>query len=55
MEELKLVPIGIIPKYIHDSKRLSELSKAIIRYSDAFLEIPLEWIEEYNQLIKDSK
>ncbi len=42
---------GIMPRYIWDYKRLNNLLDAINRYIEANLEIPLEWIEEYNELI----
>lgn len=40
-----------MPRYIWDYKRLNNLLDAINRYIEANLEIPLEWIEEYNELI----
>jgi hypothetical protein len=45
-------PIGIMPKYIWDSKRKEELSEAINRFTSAGSQIPIEWIEEYNELNK---
>jgi hypothetical protein len=47
-------PIGIMPKYIWESKRQRELSDAINRYLEAALPVPSEWIEEYNELIKNT-
>lgn len=49
------VPIGIIPKYIWDDKRFHELCEAITRYYSKGLEIPIEWIEEYNEYIRNKK
>lgn len=44
-------PIGIMPRYIWEEKRLSELISAINRYVDNCMPVPMEWIEEYNELI----
>jgi ribosomal protein S27E len=43
-------PLGIMPRRIHDSIRARELVNAIERYIDACKEIPIEWVEEYNEL-----
>ena len=45
-------PLGIMPKYIWDSQRIEYLKGAIDKYCNANLEVPCEWIEEYNTLIK---
>lgn len=47
----KKPPLGIMPKYIWDKKRLSELCEAVSRYWEAGEPIPIEWIEEYNELV----
>ena len=44
-------PIGLKPKYIHDSERFQEVCLAIARYYKKSFPIPVEWIEEYNQLV----
>jgi hypothetical protein len=44
-------PLGLRPKYIRDLERLSEVQDAIKRYWDAGMRIPIEWIQEYNELI----
>lgn len=44
-------PLGVMPKYIWDKKRLSDLTSAMQRYLDAEKLIPKEWIDEYNELI----
>lgn len=46
------LPLGILPRRIHDSQRLKGLKAAIIRYINAECEINQEWIEEYNELVK---
>jgi hypothetical protein len=45
-------PLGITPKYIHDQERSNDLVEAIQRYLSAGREIPLEWIEEFNEFFK---
>tara|TARA_B110000902_G_C14018687_1_gene479441 strand:+ start:100 stop:273 length:174 start_codon:yes stop_codon:yes gene_type:complete len=53
-QKTKLVkpPVGLRPKYISDAERLEEVKAAIVRYFNAELEIPVLWVEEYNNLIK---
>jgi hypothetical protein len=53
-QKTKLVkpPVGLRPKYISDAERLEEVKAAIVRYFNAELEIPILWVEEYNNLIK---
>lgn len=48
-------PLGLKPKLVHDEQRLFEVSGAIGRYFIAGLPIPVEWVEEYNQLVKSLK
>lgn len=45
-------PIGIMPKYIWDLQRINNLREAIDRYCEANIEVPIEWIEEYNSLVR---
>lgn len=46
-------PLGIIPKNIWKKQRLGELRGAVERYLEANQRIPIEWIEEYNELLED--
>ena len=48
----KKPPIRLKPKKDHLLERLHEVRSAIVRYCDAELPIPVEWVEEYNELIK---
>jgi hypothetical protein len=48
-------PIGLRPKYLSDIDRFNEVKSAIVRYYDADLKIPIEWIEEYNGFIDSTK
>jgi hypothetical protein len=54
-EKLVMPPIGLKPKYVNRVERLNEVRGAIVRYYDAGLKIPIEWIEEYNELIDSTK
>jgi hypothetical protein len=44
-------PLGIMPRHIWNMKRIENLNDAINRYYEFGLKIPIEWIEEYNDLI----
>jgi len=50
--EVKKLPIGLIPRFIHDTTRLHKVRLAISRYYTAGVKIPIEWIEEYNDLVE---
>lgn len=52
MSEIKMPPLGLKPKFIHDEQRLAEIRKAIFRYLDEFVPLDLKWIQEYNDLVK---
>ena len=49
-------PLGLIPKKIHDEfvmvERFNEVCGAIARYYNAGMKIPIEWIEEYDELVE---
>ncbi|MCY1093974.1 MULTISPECIES: hypothetical protein [Bacillus] len=45
-------PLGVMPKWLHDERRTEDIAAAIERRISARSEIPLEWFEEYNNLIK---
>ncbi len=45
-------PIGLLPKFIHAEKRFIDIREAISRYTNEGLQIPSEWIYEYNELAK---
>jgi len=51
VSDLDKPPLGLMPRYIHNEKRLEDIKNAISRYSDAGREIPREWIEEENKLL----
>jgi len=45
-------PIGLRPRFMNDTERFNEVTRAIERYRAAQLKIPIEWVEEYNELIE---
>lgn len=47
----KKPPLGVMPKYVHDQHRLSDLFQAVLRYMTSGSKIPQEWIEEINELL----
>lgn len=44
-------PLGIVPKFIKDAERLTEIQEAITRYMNVDAVIPIEWIQEHNELV----
>lgn len=52
----KKPPIGLTPKKFWNEtvkiSRLKDIEEAISRYTSGKYEIPVEWIEEYNEIIK---
>lgn len=45
-------PIGLTPRHIHNSQRLSAIKEAMDRYIEVSKPIPAEWIGEYMDLVK---
>lgn len=52
VEIIEKPPLGLVPKWVRQEQRCSEIREAIDRYTDASKPIPIEWIEEYNELAK---
>lgn len=48
---LEKPPLGLIPRYVKDEARKDEIIGALQRYIIAGRKIPMEWIEEYNEII----
>ncbi len=48
-------PIGLTPKFVNKLQRLDEVRGAMKRYFDAELKIPIDWVEEYNELLESTK
>lgn len=51
MKELK-PPLGVIPERIQADQRRDKLRGAIYRYLQGDLKVPMEWVTEYNELIR---
>ena len=56
----KKPPLGLAPRNIAfdawKAQRRGQIADAILRYvSDGQTPIPVEWIEEYNELISDGR
>lgn len=45
-------PIGITPRWLLDEKREIELRQAIERYIEAGYSIPMEWYQEWDEIIE---
>lgn len=45
---IKIPPIGLKPKWLHDEQRQKEIKQAIERYINVGRKIPQEWLDEYN-------
>ena len=45
-------PLGLMPIETHRALRFTEVCGAISRYYNAGMEIPIKWVEEYNELIR---
>lgn len=45
-------PLGLVPKLVRQKERYYEVCGAIARYYDAGKKIPIEWVEEYNELVE---
>lgn len=48
-----LPPLGIKPKQQWLEERMQEINAAIVRYAEAKLIIPIEWLNEYLQLSRE--
>ncbi|MFH0757350.1 MAG: hypothetical protein V2B15_08695 [Bacteroidota bacterium] len=45
-------PHGLRPAFVHNENRMLEIQRAMNRYMAEKLPVPIEWIEEYNELAK---
>jgi len=53
--EPKQPPLGLMPRFIADEKRIKAIKDAICRYFNDNHPIPTEWVEEYNILVVRAK
>jgi|TARA_R110000764_G_scaffold139988_1_gene228057 hypothetical protein len=44
-------PIGLMPKKIAQLKRMEDIFAAVVRYNEADVAVPAEWLVELNKLI----
>lgn len=49
----KKPPLGITPKWFWDERRRDEIKEGIIRFMEANHTIPQNWVDEYNDLVKE--
>ena len=49
----KKPPLGVMPKYVHDQHRLSDLFQAVLRYMTEGCKIPPEWKNEIDHLLDE--
>jgi biotin synthase-related radical SAM superfamily protein len=46
--------LGVMPRIIWNEQRITDIKEAIERKTKAFEEIPVEWINEYNELLENT-
>lgn len=46
-------PLGLMPERIWKLHRLGDVKEAMLRYIDANIQVPVEWSNEYRELIKE--
>ena len=49
----ELYPLGLAPKWVWQNNRITQIIEAMNRYITAGREIPIRWVEEYNELVAD--
>ena len=54
-ESAKKTPLGITPKKIHKQSRIIDILSAMERYTRAGMIIPVEWINELQELNQEVK
>lgn len=50
MTNITKPPLGLTPRWVRDMVRFEEIISAMKRYSEAGVPIPIEWIEEIDEL-----
>jgi len=45
-------PLGLIPRQAHDYQRIQDIKEAMIRYINAHMDIPTEWLEEWGEFMR---
>ena len=54
-KENDIPPLEVLSKFDWDKKRIDMLKEGIKRYLDADKPIPVDWIAEYNELVKGNE
>lgn len=44
-------PLGLKPKRIHDAERSTEIMRAVLRYEDQWMTVPVEWLAELHAIL----
>lgn len=52
MKRAKIHPLGAIPRFIVEERRINDLKAAFVRFMDANYPFPQKFIDEYNELVK---
>jgi hypothetical protein len=47
-------PLGIKPKFIREAQRAEDIKQAIYRYLSEGMVVPVEWLVEYNEILKNT-
>ncbi len=54
-ETVSKPPLGLVPKFIRNKQRVTEILDAMERYSYQRFPIPTEWVKELRELIIEGK
>lgn len=52
MNKYEKPPLGLKPRWLHDSCRITDILNAMERYVDSNMPIPKVWIEELKELLQ---
>ena len=52
MTEVDKPPLGLIPRWVAEATRHTEVHAALSRYLAANYPLPQEWVDEYNERTK---
>lgn len=55
MDKYAKPPLGLMPHYVWIEQRIEAIEYAVKRYIEAQHPIPIEWITEYNGLMKEKE
>ena len=45
-------PLGLRPRWVHDGERIRDIFDAMERYSEAGIPIPIEWLKELREYLR---